>query len=133
MPGPGAERRAGIFRARAGSVNAAIRFSLLHAVSLLALGAGGCARTGGNTGQGTATDLSPAATPPAVSFTQADRDGDARITRQEFDLWRRAHATSGQAAAGGTGAQDAFDAADANLNGVLTLDEWQAVLSPAAR
>ena len=74
------------------------------------------------------------ATPPAVSFAQADIDGDARITRREFDLWRRkSDDVNGQAAAGGTAGSDAFYAADRDLNGVLTLDEWQAMIGSPSR
>lgn len=72
---------------------------------------------------------STAAMPAAVSFAQADANGDARITRDEFELWLRqsADAASARAAAGGTSANDAFYAADTDLNDVLTLDEWQAM------
>lgn len=107
--------------------------SLILAVSFLALGAGGCANRGANTaGEGTAAARTSAATPPAASFIQADLDGDARIDRQEFDSWRRQSAdsaASAPAAAGGTRIQDAFDAADSNGNGVLTLDEWQVMVN----
>lgn len=114
-----------------GSVNEATTLRLIVAASFLLLGAGGCTGMGGNTaGESIAAARSTAATPAAVSFTQADLDGDARITRQEFDLWRRQSAGSGQAAAGGTRPQEAFDAADTDLNGVLTLDEWQAIATP---
>lgn len=110
--------------------------SVILAVSLLALGAGGCAnRAGSTTGGESSAAGQTAASLPAVSFTQADLNGDARIDRQEFDLWRRQSAESAAsagAAAGGTRMQDAFDAADRNGNGVLTLDEWQAMATPAS-
>jgi hypothetical protein len=115
-------------------MNAPVKGSLILALSVVALGAGGCARMGGNAaGESIAAARSSAATSAAVSFTQADLDGDARITRQEFDLWLRGSGPSGAgapAAAGGTGNRDAFDAADTNLNGALTLDEWQAMMTP---
>lgn len=80
---------------------------------------------------GVADTASTAATPAAVSFAQADLNGDARIDRREFARWLRqsADAASAQAAAGGTSAGDAFYAADTDLSGVLTLDEWQAMMA----
>ena len=94
-----------------------MKVSVILAVSLLPLAAGGCAGMGGNSARAAA--VSNAATPAAVSFTQADLNGDGRVTRREFELWTAAN----------TRERDAFDAADTNLNGVLTLDEWQAMLS----
>ena len=104
-------------------------FSAFLGISVFALGAVGCAGRGARTGdESLAAARTIAATPPAVSFTQADLDGDARISRQEFDLWQRQSSASGQsAAAGGTREREDFDAADTDVNGVLTLDEWQAM------
>ncbi len=87
---------------------------------------------GGNkASQSLAEAQSTVATPATVSFAQADLNRDARISRREFDVWLRQSAApaSAQAAAGGTRApDDAFSAADTDLNGVLTLDEWQAMI-----
>ena len=94
------------------------------------LATAGCAGTGrGTASESIAATQSLTATPPPVSFSQADLNGDARIDRHEFDLWRRTSAATALAAAGGTRASDAFDAADTNHNGVLTLDEWSAMRS----
>ena len=112
-------------------MNAPLKAGIIVAVSFVVLGTGGCAALGGGKQGSIAADRTVAATPATVSFTQADLDGDARITRQEFELWMRRYggATPGaQAAAGGTvNPDDAFDSADTNFNGVLTLDEWQAM------
>jgi hypothetical protein len=52
---------------------------------------------------------------------EADVDGDARISRREY-----------QARFGGEGTQPGgFAAADVNGDGVLTFDEWQAMANPA--
>jgi hypothetical protein len=114
-------------------VNTLAKRGLVAAVSSIVLG--GCAGMGANNANRDAgTSASSAATAPAVSFAQADLNGDARITPQEFRVWLRqsAGASSAQAAAGGTSDDSAFYAADSNLNGVLTLDEWQAMMvSPA--
>jgi len=56
---------------------------------------------------------------PSVSFMEADRNGDARITPGELDGWLAVK----------TGEHHAFAAADTNGDGVLTLDEWQAMLA----
>jgi hypothetical protein len=99
-------------------MDAPMKAGAILAVSFLALGAGGCAWMRGNAApERTGAIGGTAATPAAVSFTEADLNGDARVTRREFDLW----------AAGKGRGHDAFDAADTNLNGVLTLDEWQAM------
>ena len=84
---------------------------------------------GSKAGLGASGAASAGATPPTVTFAQADLNGDARIDRREFGLWLRqsADAQSARAAAGGTNAQNAFYAGDTDLNGVLTLDEWQAM------
>ena len=104
------------------------------ALALSCVGLGACAGMGGKSEQSLAEARTTEATPAAVTFAQADLDGDAKISRREFDIWlrRSADAGSAQAAAGGTSAGDAFYAADTNLNGVLTLDEWQAMASTAA-
>jgi hypothetical protein len=111
-----------------------IKASAVLAASFLVLGGGGCSDFGGGkTGRSIAADRSLEATPPAVSFTQADVDGDARITREEYALWLRRFAASAggaQAAAGGTAGPPSFDTLDTNFNGVLTLDEWQAMENP---
>lgn len=89
----------------------------IAAACLVALAPGGCAALAGTAARrDSAAAGGTAPTPAAVSFAQADLDGDAKITRREFELWQR-----------NSGANDAFDAADTNLNGVLTLDEWQAM------
>lgn len=101
------------------------------------LGAAGCA--GNRPSDTRGISASGVATSPAVSFRQADTDGDARITPREFQAWLRdAGDGAASAAAGGTGGADSgFYAADRNLNGVLTLDEWLAMpqgpTRPAAR
>lgn len=94
--------------------------AMILAVSVLALSAGGCAGMGGKAAPGGAAAIGgTVATEAAVSFTEADLDGDARVTPREFDLW----------AAGNARGRDDFSAADANLNRVLTLDEWQAMVN----
>ena len=100
----------------------------LIAISLVALA--GCSGMGRNAA-GRDVAASPLDTLPAVTFAQADANGDARITPEEFHAWLRQSAapSSAQAAAGGTSERGAFDAADTNLNGVLTLDEWQAMMA----
>jgi hypothetical protein len=101
----------------------------MAAASVVAVGAAGCAGMGGKTSnQSIAAAQAVAATPPTVTFAQADLDGDARITPHEFDLWRKSEAGAA-AAAGGSSADGAFFAADTNVNGVLTLDEWQAMMA----
>lgn len=91
------------------------------AVSSLMIAAGGCAWMGGRdtAAAGVGPDTATAAT---ISFTQADLNGDARISRSEFERW----------AAANPGQQNDFYSADTNLNGVLTLDEWQAMSRPSA-
>lgn len=91
------------------------------------LAAAGCAGTGHNSASDSiAATRSLTAMPAPVSFSQADANGDARVDRHEFELWRRNAIDTAPAAAGGTSGADAFDAADTNHNGVLTLDEWPA-------
>jgi hypothetical protein len=109
------------------------RAKLVLAASCAVLG--GCAGMGGNqANESLAAARTVEATPPAVSFAQADLDGDARITQREFELWRRkSDEVNGQAAAGGTAGTDAFYAADRDLNGVLTLDEWQTMIGNPSR
>lgn len=115
-------------------MNTLVKRGVIAAASFAVLS--GCAGMGGNAAANreAGTSASSAPTAPAVSFAQADLNGDARITPQEFRAWLRqsAGASSAQAAAGGTSDESAFYAADTNLNGVLTLDEWQAMMvSPA--
>ena len=86
----------------------------LLAPSLLALAA--CSQMPGRQPSAAAGATAPPSAP--VSFLQADLDGDARITRREFSLWLREPG------------QPAFDAVDTNRDGVITLDEWQAMLRP---
>jgi hypothetical protein len=76
----------------------------------------GCAGVGG--GRGAAAAGETAATSADVSFLEADRDRDARITPGEFKAWLQTDA----------GTLERFHAADINRDGVLTLDEWQAVV-----
>ena len=100
------------------------RALVIVAVSSL-LGAAGCAGSAPSDTRG--VSASSAALSDPVSFRQADLDGDARITPREFRLWL-GNAGEASAAAGATRGEDgAFYAADRNLNGVLTLDEWQAM------
>lgn len=109
-------------------MNARAQLGLMAAASFVVLG--GCAGIGGNKAGGSvAAAGSTGATLAAVSFAQADLNGDARIDRREFHLWlqQSADAPSARAAAGGTSEAAAFYNADRNLNGVLTLDEWQAM------
>ena len=87
-------------------------------LSCLALAAAGCAGRSAAFGGTAPTAIAP--TPPTVSFTQVDRDHDARVTREE--LARSPYRP---------GRPDAFDAADLDHDGTLTLDEWQALVSPA--
>ena len=83
----------------------------------------GCANVGVNRSPATAAAGGTAAPSASVSFMAADADGDARISRREYDL-RFA----------GDGAQhESFEAADTNRDGVLTLDEWQTLVMPAPR
>jgi hypothetical protein len=97
---------------------------------VVAVGVAGCGGMGGKTSnESIAAAQAVAATPPTVTFAQADLDGDARITPREFALWRKSEAGAAAAAAGGSSADDAFFAADTNVNGVLTLDEWQAMMA----
>lgn len=86
--------------------------------SLLALS--GCAGMGINRPAATAAAGGTASPSPSVSFMEADTDGDARITPREYEI-RFAR----------DGAQhESFQAADTNRDGVLTLDEWQTLVSP---
>jgi hypothetical protein len=98
----------------------------------IALGAAGCGGNATSDTRGVAASSAPPS--PAVSFHQADADGDARITPREFQAWLNSSGEgAATAAAGGTaGADGAFYAADRNLNGVLTLDEWLAMPKPAS-
>ena len=90
------------------------------AISLLSLATGGCAWMGRDTTMAAAgPDTATAAT---ISFTQADVNGDARISRNEFERWAAANPSE----------HGDFYSADTNLNGVLTLDEWQAMSRPSA-
>jgi hypothetical protein len=103
-------------------------------ITVLVIAAAGCAGNKLSDTRGTAASSAPLS--PAVTFQQADLDGDARITPREYQAWL---SKSGEgavtAAAGGTvgGGEDrVFYAADRNLNGVLTLDEWLAMPSRAS-
>jgi hypothetical protein len=101
------------------------------AVCLVALAAGCAGGDRSTDRESIAAAQTAAATPPTVSFAEADLNRDARIDRHEFNLWLRksdTNAVSARAAAGGSAADDAFSAADTNANGVLTLDEWQAMI-----
>lgn len=111
-----------------------MKWRMIAALSVVALN--GCAGTGPATmGEAATAASSTAADSAAVSFAQADLDHDARISPREYSLWRRnfaENAPDARAAAGGTGEDDAFYAADSDLNGVLTLDEWQAMMRAGA-
>lgn len=103
------------------------RYTFLAVASLAVSGCAGMGRNNVDAAAGP-----DPATSAAMSFTQADLNGDARIDRREFDSWRARsddNAAGARAAAGGSAASDAFDAADTNFNGVLTLDEWRAMLT----
>ena len=97
-----------------------MKASAILAISLLPLAAGGCAWMGRNTT--TAAAGPDTATAAAIGFTQADVNGDARVSRSEFERWAEAN----------PGEHGDFYSADTNLNGVLTLDEWQAMSRPSA-
>lgn len=84
------------------------------------LGLPGCGSVGVNRSPGTAGAGGTAPQSPSVSFTEADTDGDARISRREYDV----HFARDSAP------HESFEAADTNRDGVLTLDEWQALVSP---
>ena len=73
---------------------------------------GGCAQTGTRPGAAAAGGSAPASA--AVTFMEADVDGDARITPRELDAWLAVRPLE----------QRVFSAADRNGDGVLTLDEW---------
>lgn len=92
---------------------------LVLALSFLALALPGCARTGINRPPATAAAGGTAPPSASVSFLEADSDGDARISPQEF------------ARRGSEAAQpQSFQAADTNGDGVLTFDEWQKSVTP---
>lgn len=95
-----------------------VRFLLL-ALSSVALALPGCARTGINRPPATAAAGGTAPPSASVSFMEADRDGDARISPREF-AQRATEAAQPQS----------FQAADRNGDGVLTFDEWQAMVTP---
>ena len=101
-------------------------------VIVLVAAAAGCGGNPTSDTRGVAASSAPPS--PAVSFHQADADGDARVTPREFQAWLNNSAEgAATAAAGGTaGGGGAFYAADRNLNGVLTLDEWLAMPKPAS-
>jgi|KBSSwiStaDraftv2_1062776.scaffolds.fasta_scaffold4326214_1 hypothetical protein len=87
-----------------------------------ALALPGCGSVGVNRSPATAGAGGTAPRSPSVSFMEADADGDARITPHEYDV----HFAR-------DGAQpESFQAADTNRDGVLTLDEWQALVSRPA-
>jgi hypothetical protein len=88
----------------------------IPAVFCCLLAFAGCAGMGSN--RTTAAAGADARSSGPVSFMEADRDGDARITRPEFNFWLQ----------GNSGEHDTFEAADANRDGVLTLDEWPAMV-----
>ena len=90
------------------------------ALCVLSLALPGCANVGVNRRPAGAAAGGTAPPSASASFIEADVDGDARISRREYDLRR-----------GRDGAQqESFEAADTNGDGVLTFDEWQALVSP---
>jgi hypothetical protein len=109
-----------------------VKPAIIAAIASLVLGAAGCAGNRMSDTRGTAASSAPLS--PAVTFQQADLDGDARITPREYQAWlSKSGEGAATAAAGGTGGEDrVFYAADRNLNGVLTLDEWLAMPSRAS-
>jgi hypothetical protein len=90
------------------------------ALCVLSLALPGCARMGINRPPATAAAGGTAPPSPSVSFMEADRDGNARITPEEYSV---RFAPDGAERPG-------FEAADTNHDGVLTLDEWQALMTP---
>lgn len=84
--------------------------------------AAGCASMGGR-GAADAAAGASAPTPAAVSFLAADSNHDGRISPREFAAWQRMRGDSLN--------REDFQAADANLDGQLTLDEWQQMMSGA--
>ena len=85
----------------------------------LSLGLPGCAGMGMNR-PGAAAAGGTALSSASVSFMEADVDGDARISPREY-----------QARFAGDSTQPgSFAAADINRDGVLTFDEWQAMMTP---
>jgi hypothetical protein len=90
---------------------------LILALCFSSLALAGCARMGLNRPPATAAAGGTAPRSASVSFLEADTDGDARITRQEYEV----HFARDGAR------RESFEAADVNRDGVLTLDEWQAL------
>lgn len=84
--------------------------------------AAGCASMGGS-GAADAAAGATAPTPAAVSFLAADSNHDGRISPREFAAWQRTRGDSLD--------REDFQAADANLDGLLTLDEWTQMTSGA--
>ena len=93
-------------------------FILMLCFAALALP--GCGSVGVNRSPATAAAGGTGPRSPSASFVEADADGDARITRHEYDV----HFARDGAP------PESFQAADTNRDGVLTLDEWQALISP---
>ena len=79
----------------------------------------GCAGVGLNGPARTAAAGGTAPPAASVSFLEADTDGNARITPDEYSVHFR-----------GGAQRESFETADTNHDGVLTLDEWQALVSP---
>ena len=88
----------------------------------LSLALPGCAGMGANR-SGAAAAGGTALSSSSVSFMEADVDGDARISPGEY-----------RARFGNEGTQPGgFAAADTNRDGVLTFDEWEALVTPPRR
>jgi hypothetical protein len=101
--------------ARHGAMSAYLSPRALAACLVLLLAAGCAGMGAGRTASGAGET---AATSADVSFLEADRDADARITSGEFKTWLQTDADD----------LERFQAADGNHDGVLTLDEWQALV-----
>ena len=100
-----------------------MRTPLALALCFALLALPGCSRMGINRPAATAAAGGTAPPTPAVGFMEADADGDARITPGEYEA-RFARDGSRPAS---------FPAADTNGDGVLTLDEWRALVSRPRR
>ena len=98
------------------AVGPAMKMALLVTSCLALLLASGCAGMRG--GRTVAAAGESAATAADVSFLEADLDGDARVSPREFKAWTERNPA----------VRDGFQAADINGDGVLTLDEWQALV-----
>jgi len=100
--------------------SATVKVPLMSLLCFCALGLPGCAAVGVNRAPAAAAAGGTAPPSAPVSFLEVDADGDARITPREYEA---RFARDGAR-------HESFEAADTNRDGVITLDEWQAVVSP---